>query len=345
MAYSPYHVSTMQNHMSMSSNEPAQAQAAPAVPYSGQWTKEEQDYVAILVEGFKHGSLDIPDGTSLRFFIAAKLGCKPKRVSKKYERTGYNGKQVYRRDTNISEETQKDYSKRLKELEKKFKESRALVVSMQEAKATDTSSSARGASSSATQTSQAAAQTINPNVQALEERLVAMRSQLDRRAAGMMGGFHHRLPQPQQSSRFNSPHGMMLAGAALNTPLSSDVMDAYLMNHRTAANGAFVGGNGAGFSSVLTPTGPPATNKLLLDLYKRRQQLAMANAVMASTNAGVAAATPDPYMMMNQDAFAAMNGNDMMAMMQSNNGHNKRAWEQEEQLPSPDSSYKRARAA
>jgi len=47
--------------------------------YSGQWTKEEQDYVAVLVEGFKEGSLDIPDGTSLRFFIAAKLGCKPKR--------------------------------------------------------------------------------------------------------------------------------------------------------------------------------------------------------------------------------------------------------------------------
>ena len=47
--------------------------------YSGQWTKEEQDYVAALVEGFKDGSLDIPGGTSLRFFIAAKLGCKPKR--------------------------------------------------------------------------------------------------------------------------------------------------------------------------------------------------------------------------------------------------------------------------
>ena len=47
--------------------------------YSGQWTKEEQDYVTCLVDGFKLGSLDIPDGTSLRFFIAAKLGCKPKR--------------------------------------------------------------------------------------------------------------------------------------------------------------------------------------------------------------------------------------------------------------------------
>lgn len=47
--------------------------------YSGQWTKEEQDYVACLVEGFKEGSLDIPDGTSLRFYIAAELGCKPKR--------------------------------------------------------------------------------------------------------------------------------------------------------------------------------------------------------------------------------------------------------------------------
>ena len=59
-------------------------QQQPPVPrkaeyYSGQWTKEEQDYVTCLVDGFKQGSLDIPDGTSLRFFIAAKLGCKPKR--------------------------------------------------------------------------------------------------------------------------------------------------------------------------------------------------------------------------------------------------------------------------
>jgi hypothetical protein len=50
-----------------------------AKPYSGMWTKEEQDYVSALVEGFKNGTLDIPDGTSLRCFIASKLGCKAKR--------------------------------------------------------------------------------------------------------------------------------------------------------------------------------------------------------------------------------------------------------------------------
>lgn len=250
--------------------------------YSGQWTKEEQDYVSCLVDGFKNGSLDIPDGTSLRFFIAAKLGCKPKRVSKKYERSGYNGKQVYRRDTNLPTKDLEDYRERLTNCEKKFKESRALVVSMQEAK-TDS----RANTMAFTETPVISLTGCAGNSAALEDRLVAMRSQLDRTTNSMLGF----APPPQQQNLYN----MMGAGGGAGsgaTNMSPDVLQAMMMQRqRAAALGAQGGGS---FSTGLPSSGGP-TNKLLVDLYQRRQQLIMS--CMNGTAGGPANAGMPPAMM------------------------------------------------
>ena len=51
--------------------------------YGGKWTVEEEEYFHALREEFRAGTLDIPNGTTLRYFLAKKLGCKPKRITKK----------------------------------------------------------------------------------------------------------------------------------------------------------------------------------------------------------------------------------------------------------------------
>ena len=53
----------------------------------GQWTKEEVIFASRLIDEFLNGALpnSIPDGTNMRGFLACKLSCAPKRISKKYE--------------------------------------------------------------------------------------------------------------------------------------------------------------------------------------------------------------------------------------------------------------------
>lgn len=66
--------------------------------HGGKWSPEEESYAAALMEAFTVGELpssDCAEGMSLRKYLAKKLMCSPKRVSKKFEGTGYNGKQVY----------------------------------------------------------------------------------------------------------------------------------------------------------------------------------------------------------------------------------------------------------
>lgn len=249
--------------------------------YSGQWTKEEQDYVACLVDGFKNGTLDIPDGTSLRFFIAAKLGCKPKRVSKKYERSGYNGKQVYRRDSNVPAKDLEVYRQRLKDSEKAFKDSRALVVSMQESKQEPSSRSP------VTETPVISLHSSNLNASALENRLQAMRNQIDLRTTNLLGY------PPVQVARYNLNTGTsMMAGGPLNPavtgPMSPEVIQAMMIQRQRAAalSGA---GFSTGFPSTGLPTAGPSTgptNKLLIDLYQRRQQLIMSYMAAGGATAG-----------------------------------------------------------
>ena len=54
---------------------------------SGQWTKEEMVFASRLIDEFLKGALpnNVPNGTSMRGFLAFKLSCAPKRISKKYE--------------------------------------------------------------------------------------------------------------------------------------------------------------------------------------------------------------------------------------------------------------------
>ncbi|CAB9520838.1 RING [Seminavis robusta] len=69
--------------------------------HGGKWSQEEELYASALIDAFKAGELprdDIEEGTSLRKYLSKKLMCSPKRVSKKYEGTNYNGKQVYFRN-------------------------------------------------------------------------------------------------------------------------------------------------------------------------------------------------------------------------------------------------------
>jgi hypothetical protein len=55
----------------------------PAACYGGKWTLEEEQYFHALRDNFRAGTLNIPNGTTLRCFLAEKLGCKPKRITKK----------------------------------------------------------------------------------------------------------------------------------------------------------------------------------------------------------------------------------------------------------------------
>ena len=50
---------------------------------SGPWLLEEEEYSFVLVKYFLEGLLDIPQGTTLRSFLAEKLRCDPMRISKK----------------------------------------------------------------------------------------------------------------------------------------------------------------------------------------------------------------------------------------------------------------------
>lgn len=268
------------------------------------------------MEGFKLGTLDIPDGTSLRFFIAAKLGCKPKRVSKKYERSGYNGKQVYRKDSNAKDV--EAYRQRLTDCETKFKESRALVVSMQEAK-TESKPTLR-------ETPIISLSSNNANAQnhALEDRLAAMRSQMDRTAAMLSMG-----QSPGLSSSMNMHHGMnvhmnrfnpMLGApfnpvSSLDMPMSSLEMRQALMfqqqQQQRQRAAAAMGGFPAGLPSAATGLGSPyppvggPTNKLMIDLYQRRQQLIMAN-MMGGGLPSSSSAAATPFMRGDPPAGAVM---------------------------------------
>ncbi|CAB9531345.1 expressed unknown protein [Seminavis robusta] len=97
--------------------------------YSGKWTIEEERYVSFLCQQFKDGALDIKEGTTLRSFLADKLGCKAKRITKKYERTGYNGKLQFtdKRNTLAPADLQWRRAK-LQETQRKFVESREAII-------------------------------------------------------------------------------------------------------------------------------------------------------------------------------------------------------------------------
>ena len=56
--------------------------------YSGTWTTDEQLYVEGIIQEFRVGNIqELSDGWTLRKYIAYKLGCPEKRVSKKVTMT------------------------------------------------------------------------------------------------------------------------------------------------------------------------------------------------------------------------------------------------------------------
>lgn len=60
----------------------------------GKWCQEEEDYSVVLIDNFEKGVLQIPEGTTLRMYLANRLNCDPMRITKKF--TGQNclGKKV-----------------------------------------------------------------------------------------------------------------------------------------------------------------------------------------------------------------------------------------------------------
>ena len=89
----------------------------------GKWTAEEETYVASLISEFKDGHILLSSTISLRVFLAKMVFCHPKRISKKFEGTNYNGKFFY--VDNPSELPALDVfirSSRLEMLERQFEE-------------------------------------------------------------------------------------------------------------------------------------------------------------------------------------------------------------------------------
>lgn len=90
-------------------------------PRQGKWTKDEEAYVDLLIEEFRCGALPLREGTTLRSFLSKMINCNPKRVSKKYENTNYNGKHKYEPSTiPMSLEEMKRRRERLQEYERRF---------------------------------------------------------------------------------------------------------------------------------------------------------------------------------------------------------------------------------
>eukprot|EP00617_Octactis_speculum_P018666 CAMPEP_0185751610 /NCGR_PEP_ID=MMETSP1174-20130828/10385_1 /TAXON_ID=35687 /ORGANISM="Dictyocha speculum, Strain CCMP1381" /LENGTH=456 /DNA_ID=CAMNT_0028428663 /DNA_START=84 /DNA_END=1454 /DNA_ORIENTATION=+ len=67
----------------------------------GKWTPEEEDYTARLIQCFNSGILILPEGTTLRSYLAAKLNCDPMRITKKFTGSETLGKRVYHPCKNV----------------------------------------------------------------------------------------------------------------------------------------------------------------------------------------------------------------------------------------------------
>jgi hypothetical protein len=237
------------------------------------------------------------------------------RVSKKYERSGYNGKLVYTRDTTIPSEQVLEYVTRLKDLEKKFKDSRVLLVSMQEAKTADTTSPSRAGKMS--HVSPVAAST-----RSLDIGIAALRNQIDLRAAML-----------RQQSSFHVQHGMMnhTNFPQASAPVFQSVLESYLYKRRFASG--LLGGS---LSPDIGSLGGSSSAKLLLNLSQLQQPSVNAALWAAVAQSGHSAAVKPSYTL-NQTRFIGE-----ARLAESN--QNKRRIVQDE-FASLESAYKRARAA
>lgn len=61
----------------------------------GKWTAEEEEYTMRIIQHFRTGLLSLPDGHTLRSYLAEKLNCDPMRITKKFSGASCLGKRVY----------------------------------------------------------------------------------------------------------------------------------------------------------------------------------------------------------------------------------------------------------
>eukprot|EP00592_Proboscia_alata_P027099 CAMPEP_0194428892 /NCGR_PEP_ID=MMETSP0176-20130528/43560_1 /TAXON_ID=216777 /ORGANISM="Proboscia alata, Strain PI-D3" /LENGTH=1181 /DNA_ID=CAMNT_0039241565 /DNA_START=243 /DNA_END=3788 /DNA_ORIENTATION=- len=61
----------------------------------GKWTAEEEEYTSRIIHHFSTGLLTLPEGTTLRSYLAKKLQCDPMRITKKFAGASCLGKRVY----------------------------------------------------------------------------------------------------------------------------------------------------------------------------------------------------------------------------------------------------------
>lgn len=236
----------------------------------GFWSKEEEAYVAALMAEFRAGRLPLAEGTTLRSFLAKMLHCHPKRVSKKFRGTDYNGKLAYeRKPSNMTIEQLKARQQELQELEQKF---RAVAIPA-------TSTQPPAPASTATATSSHTALSMNPSLA----------------AAGLPGGVSSLgIQSSDLRNSFLFPgagQGDGLGGSSLSglnyPPMDqsrlSQLNNIYALNQMPLGLGS------------LTPGSPPGgyLGDLLMQHQQQRQALLM-NAASQQQRLGTAASTGNP---------------------------------------------------
>jgi len=65
------------------------------VTRKGKWSAEEEDFTTRIIECFNNGLLSLPEGTTLRSYLADKLNCDPMRITKKFSGSSCLGKRVF----------------------------------------------------------------------------------------------------------------------------------------------------------------------------------------------------------------------------------------------------------
>lgn len=193
------------------------------------------------------------------------------RVSKKYERTGYNGKHIYHKDTSLSEEELQKRRLRLQKLDVAFRKSRDLVVSMQEAKGGTKNelqgmnmTNSRNLPTSSVQGARLS-HDFNSNLaalQSMDERLALMRSQIERSAAALaLSGRGAFIPP---STRLGGGFGGAVGSR-------SEMLYSMLIANQARSGMSQFGSPSlpGSFASI----GGPAPQSFLQDVYFRRQQL------------------------------------------------------------------------
>jgi len=61
----------------------------------GKWTIEEEEYTSRIIQYFSTGFLTLPDGATLRSYLAEKLNCDPMRITKKFTGACCLGRRAY----------------------------------------------------------------------------------------------------------------------------------------------------------------------------------------------------------------------------------------------------------